>query len=711
MASKATNQKKGIVTRGSGHVAESSGVSLPYFKSLQIGLVMDDNHIETSKCGVPQAARRTLVEGHHVIHSKSKIGIPHGGGPSRYDRPHSYARNNPQAYQWFAEPDEKSPDTKVEGSWVVRTFDKTKQDGYNGPGKFSPAPGRAEILDESELLFQQCSVGAIKLECDHGRSTTGGELHVFIGDAVTVTAYRVNASETDPEKRLDIKCHFDRYKQKRKPPAAETKHAAFLVTRNGRFVMPTLKWDEITGRTLVGRDDQVPVAGSKKVAHVSVLRLGESWLLKPPSESNQAAGGAGGSYESYDRRQDGATIARDHFSDAQRDVAQRYVDRKQEAAERARQAPGRPGRRSGAPGQANRNVEHAQARLDGFNQAEAERAQNQKTAKAISGNVRLLLDSWKIVMEYFAFQPLRIGIEAHGCSPGAKAVVLAYPEEEFGAELAVLKDFPGKQVVDTIKGIVTNISDFWKKIKGAVVQEIGDDPKLYKPGGFNIDLYFFRSSKSTATGKVTRGIDLSPSVELTLAWRELVRDSNPGNGEIQGRRAWQVHRMWEVDVKLERLLGLDIQFEVDLNYCLGLGKVITDVLGFFGVQTGIFLDLNLSLSVGVGGTVGRDEYGKWTLSILNVPLKAVIQVSLVVRVGRFLEVGFRVTGRWEPKFKLGKNDKGQLCIKCTQATFDIILTFEAQADILGWSLDYSYQIQKWPFNIPGGDLVLFGDGT
>jgi hypothetical protein len=167
----ATNQKKGIVTRGSGHIAESRLASLAYFQDDRTGpTVMDDNHIATSKCATQEAARRTFIESHNVLHHQSRIGNPHGGGPSTYDRQHGFAQKNPKAYGWFACPQENSPDTMVEGRWVVRTNDKCWQDGGNGEGKFSPAAGLMELLDESELLFQQCAVDRLKLECGHGRS-------------------------------------------------------------------------------------------------------------------------------------------------------------------------------------------------------------------------------------------------------------------------------------------------------------------------------------------------------------------------------------------------------------------------------------------------------------------------------------------------------------------------------------------------------------
>lgn len=731
MGNKTTNQKKGIVTRGSGHIAESSGASLPYFQKPFVGNVMDDNHVETAKCAIVQSARRTFIEGHNVLHHESKIGFPFGG-PSRYDRPHSFAQKAPPAYQWFAEPIEKSPDTKVEGKWIVRSFDKTLQDNRNGPGKFSPGLGRTEILDESELLFQQCAVEKIKLECADKaeedskkiivRSTMAGELHVYIGDTVKVTAYRVNASETDPEKRRDVHCHISLLRKKKNPPAEETRHAAFVLTRNGRsaiFGIMGDSWDEIKNKTLVGQSTQIAVEGSKKMAKVSVLELKEDWLLAA-DETNLSVGPFGGDYGSYDTRQDGKDISNDPTGPS-RDQArhQRSVKSANSQVNRAKKKRKRNNSKPGAIANAKISLKKAGTKLERYNREAlpraAERTANAKASKSNQSKVRLLLDGWNLVQAYFfKYQPLRIDIEAHGCSPGANAVVKAYPKEEFGAELASLWGFPGVKHLKTTMSLVTKISDFFKKIKRTRLREIGKFLGSDPGGDFNIDLYFFRHKKSKTKGNSTSDEDMAPSIELEFQWKKLYRDSNPGDGETRGLKSWEIHRSWKLDAKLERLLGLVIQFEVDLNACLGIGKVITDILKFLGVKTGVFLDINVGLSVGIGGTVSWDEYGKavWKdWKVINVPLKAVIQMSLVVRVGRFFEVGFRLTGRWEPKFRIGHNNKKQVCLIRTAKKFELVLTFEAKVDILGWDLDASYEIDKWEFEIDGSAIPIFGEGT
>jgi hypothetical protein len=688
----ATNQKKGIVTRGSGHIAESSGVSLPYFEKGKEGAtVMDDNHIETSKCSMKEAARRTFIEAHNVLHHQSKIGFPHGLDFSTYDRPHGFAQKNPDAFGWFAVSQESSPDTMVEGKWVVRTHDKTTQDGGNGPGKFSPGPGRVELLDEQELLFHQCAVDNIKLECGHGRATMGRELHVMIGDTVKVTAFRVNATETDPEKRRDVTCWITRYKERRKPPAEETRHAAFVLSRNSRLLAVSPRWEAIKNKTMVGTNGELAVPGSTKAAKISVLELKEDWLLKEEDE-DEAAG-----FElDSDVHQDGSDAGHDSATGAKEKDNKREVIRTARRLERAKARPGRPGRKSGAVGDAERHHRRALARQKENNAKEAE-------AGALKESVVLLADSFKILMEFFVFQPLTINIEAHGCSPGATAVIKAYPPEGFTADLIALKDFPGKKTLDIIRSYVTAFSDFFKAIKGTSLVEYGPDAQLGKRGAFNIELFFLRDKDGE--------VDVEPSLEVELAWKELTRDSNPAAGEAAGRKAWQVHRSWSLTAALGRLLGLKINFEIDLNYCLGIGKVVADVLSFLGVKTGIFLDIDINLSVGVQGVLTIDEYGKWGAEPPSIPALSVIRLSIVARVGRFGELAFRVMGSWKPVFRFARNKNKQAVLKRDASKYLISMYVEAKVDILGWDLDATYEIKKWPFDITATEFALFGGGA
>lgn len=675
---KATNQKKGIVTRGSGHIAESSGVSLPYFEVLLTGLVMDDNHIETSKCSVAQSAKRTFIEGHNVLHHESKIGMPFGGGPSRYDRPHSFAKNTAPAFKFFAEPTEKSPDTKVEGKWIVRTFDKTVQDGRNGPGQFSPAPNATEIIDEDELLFQQCAVEKIKLECSHGRSTLDGELHVYIGDVVTVTAYRVNASETDPEKRKDIHCHIETFKKKKNPPAEETQHAAFVLTRNGREIAwPGPSWTEIKNKTLVGKNGTEAVEGSDKPVHITTLELARDWLLEAEEEEDEVDAGA--------EREDLVT-------EAKHDKLKDQVKTSNQAAAEANKNP----KKKRVVKKARKQQGDAQRNLNAFEKEQEARKKNADTADAVFSKAGLALDSFKMVMMVFAFQPLQIQIEAHGCSPGANALVKAYPVDEFEVDLTALKDFPFMNTVAQIKHLVSTVADFFKKIDGFVLMgEPGSTGKKADIGG---TIYFFRGRKDLK--------DCEPVLNLMMGWRELERDT----GGDKPRKAWQIHRAWELEVGLERLLGLTITFEVDLNLCAPAAAVFLDILRVLGINAGIFLVVDINLAVGVSGTVGVDEYNEWTFSA-NGQLSSILKLSLVGKFGEFGRIELSVAGVWQPKFELMKNDKEQTVIHRKESTFNIVVNVMAAVDICGWEVSKEFEIHRWPFEIPEGDMVVFGGGT
>ncbi len=669
-----TNQKKGIVTRGSGHIAESSGVSLPYFEKMLSGLVMDDNHIETSKCSVGQAAQRTFIAGHAVIHHESKIGRPAGSGKSTYDKSHSVAKNSAPAYEFYAVSTEKSPDTMVEGKWVVRTFDKTTQDAGNGPGKFSPAPGSTEILDEDELLFQQCAVEKIKLECADGRSTTEGELHVYIGDVVTVTAYRVNASETDPDKRKDVVCYITKMKAKKKPPAEETKHAAFVLTRNGRFVWPDLFWEEIKNKTLVGVSGEEAVEGSEKKVKISVLELREDWLLEAPEEEEEGVDADG----------------KDLVTAAERSKVQGKVTAANARVANAKASTG--AGRGKRVKKTKRARKAANAEAKAF---ETEQKNRERTADAVD-KVDFLLSSFKMVMAFFAFQPLQIQVEAHGCSPGANAVIKAYPSDEFEVDLTQLKDFGFMSTVAEIKYLVTTIATFFKKIDGFVL--MGEPGSTGKKGAIGGDIYFFRGLKGLD--------DCEPVLNLMVGWRELERDTTGATP----RKAWQVHRAWELTVGLERLLGLTISLEIDLKRCAGAASVFIDILQVLGVNAGVFFVADVNLAIGVSGKVGVNEYNEWTFSA-EAQLKAVLKLALVGRFGSFGTIELSASGGWNPQFALQKNDKEQAVIHRQEGEFIILVKVKASIDICGWEVSEEFEIHRWPFEIPGDDIVIFGGGT
>ena len=212
------------------------------------------------------------------------------------------------------------------------------------------------------------------------------------------------------------------------------------------------------------------------------------------------------------------------------------------------------------------------------------------------------------------------------------------------------------------------------------------------------------------TGVQTCALPIS-SIELGLAWKELERDSNPALSEEAGRKSWQVRKSWEITVKLERLVGIVVNFEVNLAEANALVTFANVLLGAIGVKaSGVFLGINFNLSVGVGGTVGVDEYGKWVTSVF-VDLKSVAQLSLVLRVGDFLEVAVRFTGIWAPAIALTKNDKGQLCVQCTKSELQMIFVVEASLDLFGWKVDASYELWTDSWTLEAKDIYVFGGAT
>src|SRR5260221_8786627 len=294
MPTKATNHQRAIITISSKEVqlAQSKGKPGQYFKKGKAGgTIAKDNHIETYKCSPTQSCTRTKVGGYLVVHNESKIGHPFSDSPSWYDGsaevlgapPHCDGFRGHEV-QFFAKAATNSPDVMVEGKWLVREHDKAELDNNNwAEGGFVYKDSLSEVPDDSDLIFAQCGVEKLKIECKHAPVEKEGEggkgeggakggggakekryvmmgvdpktphagarLECFIGDTITITAYRLNAAETDPAKRSETRCDFAYYKEKRGPlPEGETQHAAFTIVRNKHVLVPGVSpaWEEKT---------------------------------------------------------------------------------------------------------------------------------------------------------------------------------------------------------------------------------------------------------------------------------------------------------------------------------------------------------------------------------------------------------------------------------------------------------------------------------
>jgi hypothetical protein len=718
--SDATNQKRYIMTVAHDkdiQCATSTGKTLSYFPKESKGKpILLKNCIETWKCSIDESCKKTFVGQWRIVHDKSRIGHPFGPWPSWYDSdaevldspPHGNGTANHQTVQQFAVAAEKSPDVMVEGHWLTREFDKTWQDNHNGPGKFIYNSHETNVPDDSDLVFAQCGVEKLIMKCEHeGRETAEGELHVFFGDKVTITAVRVNLAETDPKKRSDIHCDFKLYKEKRNPPAEETQHVAFVLSRNaGKAIENKVEaWEKRENVTKVGKNTTAKI--EEETLNVTILELGEDWLNKKRTESDERT------EQNQDQMKDDREKAKDEKRDAAAEKDKKTVETLQQRSDtsglRERQAEYNR-RKTGyaaandptSPREANR-VNAADNRL-----AQAQDKSHKddvalgaKTAQVAGKNIGhqlgIICSTYDSLMKLFAWQPLEVTIAAHGCSKGPSAKIKAYPESSFGCDLWSLKDLPWRKPLEDIMKVVENIQKFIEAIKGV---------KTYKPriksaegpaepeGGLSggdkpLYIYFFRGMKDLE--------DAEPKLELACEYKELEHDKTDAKGKVVLHK-WMVRRSWSLEVGVDRLIGLHFNVKVPL---LDIGALVflEKFLHFLGVDAGPYFEFDVDLSCGIAGKVTFNEYGEFEAPEISIPAKAVLKVELYIQLGEAAKAGVRITGIWKAEYRLGSKEPGKACAESKPSHVDIVGDFFVDYDFSIWKGEKHYEFCNFPIEV------------
>ena len=714
MVTKATNHQRAIITISSKQIqlAQSKGKPLQYHKKLKSGgPIPKDNHIETCKCSPTQSCTHTKVGGSLVIHNESKIGHPFSEFPSWYDDAGEMLGAPPVGdglkggeVQFFAKAFTKSPDVMVEGKWLVREHDAAELDNNSGYGEFVYKDSLTKVPDDDDLIFAQCGVEKLKIECKHGpeakegggggggkgesgaKGGAGGEkrfvmmgvdpktphagtwLECFIGDTVTITAYRLNASETDPAKRSETRCDFAYYKEKRGPlPEGETQHAAFTIVRNKHVLVPGVSqaWEEKT-ETKVGKNTKAKDEETQVNANVSILTLGEEWLLKPPK-----------SEEAKNKEARGFHLDRD----AQTEALEKRTDERRQALSASDKVDG-----SIAKHQANEKAVQTAENKEGDARATA-----------------FLIDSYKTLGQLIDWQPLILTINSHGCSKGPVGIIHAFPPGEATVNLWTLTDWPLKVAFDKIKNGISKISGWLKQINGTRVAGHGVPDEAptasVEGGGFTISFYFMQRSqvshgdggKPDTTPRSAQ--DFEPKFELSTEWKELTRDSQ-GSEETPGLKQWMVKRAWGLEVGVEKLLGLSFTYEVSLLKLSFLAPIQT-LLEQFGIKVGPYIAFKIELSCGIAGSAERNEYGKWGFKKGDAPVSATLSIRVFIRLSSAAEAGIETTGEWKAEFGLKKNEKDQFCVYSAKKDIIIKIDFYANVDIGIWSGSVHYDLAVW----------------
>ncbi|MFO0615799.1 MAG: hypothetical protein U0414_24610 [Polyangiaceae bacterium] len=718
---------------------------LPYFekKDKKGKTVEKDNTIETWKAAPSEICKLTEIAGAKLIHHETKIGHPYFDGlaygyPSWYEANTEVLTQPPNGegkkslkVQHFAVASEKSPDVMAEGKWVVRDGDTTLQDAGNGNGAFVFELLETEQPDDTWLAFQQCTVSKLLIECGHRRDgdeekeraareqnealgrredydpgqvnrlnfaeknaaerpaheaalekgtappeiaepegryvsvdmkSKANVLDVLIGDLVSVTAYRMNASETDPAKRYQPRCDFEYYKATRHPSKDETKHAVLVVSRDARSAIWGVQegWPAIKDEIVLGGDgslyDDDPESKRRVKVIVSRFALGKRFLLEAPEEDDP------------EPAHEGAEKAREEAEEAKREGRSAQVKRKQEFVSGAKAAVG----------------------------------------------------TYQALMGFFFFQPLVLHIQSRGCSSGPKAVIRAFPGQKVELDLWSLKDLPFKKPIEIVKEAIQVIKEFLKCIKGTVVKgrgtadEAGAADASVRAGNFEISVFFFQRDKAykktggqaghfeSTPADEKSSDDSDPKLALYAQYRELKKDVPEKKLTMP-----MVQRAWGLDIGIERLIGLQFKYKISLLR-FGFIAAVALLIEKLGIEAGPYFEIDFDLMAGVVSGFEIDEYGEFKLKSGEVPLSAKLELKAFIQLGKFAEVGVKLTGEWKASFEV-KYEEGRLLLERPFSEVHIKGAIYANYDIGIWSGELEKELFDWPIEVSKTQWTFLGE--
>lgn len=199
----ASNQGKGIVTAGSGHIATTSGATDVCVNPNDFPPTKSPFENYVSSALLVNGTRHTLIQNRPILTRRGKLG-PESDPPHP---PYITRGNAPgEPYRQEARPTSGSADVVIEGSPIVRTNDSTSQDMENTSGYMDGSNLSANVLSEEEYLTKICTIYNFGATCEHGRklglysptSKQGNYLEILSGDSVTFWADRHDTTTTPP---------------------------------------------------------------------------------------------------------------------------------------------------------------------------------------------------------------------------------------------------------------------------------------------------------------------------------------------------------------------------------------------------------------------------------------------------------------------------------------------------------------------------------
>jgi len=681
MASKTVNEDLMIVTMGSKHLADTKTPADKCFLVDKKTIVPYRNYIPTADCDNAQATQKTLVRSFRIIHDKSKIGMDHGAKPSK-DEP-AFAgfgggTVNGQVYWKEANdfPGSHSKNVKVEGKWIVRTDDQTQQNHRNCLGTFREGDGGITEDELEALLNKGCTLEAVITKCAH-RDTAVDRISVLEGDTVTLEMNKhVNDAEVEPAARAKPVCQVPRRKAAGKLPADAKVHPSWRVTRSAyaatswRPALPALT-KEIQGLKITLAEEWLSKAKDK-----SKLTVNPDPKDKPKTIKDTGANF--GNVTSANPVVDGARMTRDQRANPTSNPAAQARGEADQKAAAARDQELRAMRESFV-GKSQDDVAKAKANAAAMEKA-SENTQSAMKAGAI------VLTTWDGVKAIFYAKPVEVKVEALACA-GAKVItVAAYPPESYSVNLLDLKEF--KATFAAVRDTVSRVREFLRKIKHTGEQEEGAGASLaITAGRFKVAIWILKDA----------------AVELGVEYRELERDA-AGKEQI-GRKKHEVFRAFFLDLKIERLIGIQFSYSIPIAFALGaLGQFIQKLMDKLG--TDLSIDFSVELSCGVSGRVEYDQYGKLTATKAQIAGVCKFTIALKGKAGSSASFSMSVTIEWKPVFELVPASDQPMGVKRIASTVDIKWAVSAAVNIFGWVVELKYGDTIWSGAVPAATYAL-----
>jgi hypothetical protein len=188
MGTTTSNQKLGITTKTSGHIAKTEGATDVCFDPPKKVPKPHPNEVPTERATEHTSDKTKFSEG-NVVREGDAIGPL--SDPAHGDSGGGVVSGT---YRYEARVTTGSPNVKTEGKPVGRNTDPTTQNHGNTTGKVTGGDPNKELTEiEAEKLLA-CSLDTTKVTCSHGREA-GKEhlLEVTAPDTLTLVATRKNA--------------------------------------------------------------------------------------------------------------------------------------------------------------------------------------------------------------------------------------------------------------------------------------------------------------------------------------------------------------------------------------------------------------------------------------------------------------------------------------------------------------------------------------